>query len=163
MIAPDPLTAAVSVLGRLAERGAYLSMPLPGRLVLSPHEAADPDDMKLLKAAYPWLMSTGKAATACDVDHPPLPAVDPLPPLPGHNSDAADADAWAAILALTAPTDGGDPFGLTGAIRFARSMGARLSLTPDGKTHPVLPVGHPEAAAVAAAWFGLRERADRGA
>lgn len=152
--------SAFAALEALAARGACLAMPEPGRLVFLPDDAASPDDHETLRSARSWLLSAWQEAAAWDVANPPRPDVDPLPSAPG-DDDQADADTWAAILALAAAGDGADPFGLTGTLRFARCMGARLSLTSDGRLCPVMPEGHQESEAVAAAWSSLRERAGR--
>lgn len=148
MTAPAP--AALAALQALAARGARLTMPEPGRLALSPADLATDEDLAALRPARSWLLQAWQAAAAHDAEHPPRPDVDPLPPLPGAD-DAGDADAWRAALALAAAADGVDPFGLTGALRFARSMGARLRWTAAGALALRMPSGHPEAGAVAEA------------
>jgi len=145
-MAPDPLPPAVAALEALAVRGAGLTMPEPDRLAVLPADAAGPADLKALRAGRPWLLSTWQAAAAWDADHPPRPDTDPRPPRPGDDDGQADADAWDAVLALAAAADGADPFGLTGSLRFAWSMGARLRWTAGGAMALRMPSGHPEAA-----------------
>lgn len=152
-MATDPLPAAVAALQALAARRACLTMPEPGRLTVLPADAAGPADLEALRPARPWLLSTWQAAAAWDADHPLRPAADPLPPLPG-DDDADDSEAWGAVLALAAAADGADPFGLTAALRFARSMGARLRWTGPGAVVLRMPSGHPDSGAVADALSG---------
>ena len=149
-------SATFAALEALAARGACVTMPAPGRLALSPPDLATDEDLEVLRPARSWLLSALQAAAAHDAEHPPRPAADPLPPLPG-DDDAGDADAWRAALALAAAADGADPFGLTGALRFARSMGARLRWTAAGALALRMPSGHPEAGAVAEALSGQGE------
>lgn len=155
-MAPDSLPAAAALaLAALTARGARLTMPGPGRLAVLPADAASPDDLEALRAARPWLLSTWQAAAAWDADNSPRPAADPLPPAADAcDDDGQDADAWAAALALAAAADGADPFGLTGRLRFARSMGARLRWTDAGALAVRMPAGSPDAAVVADALEG---------
>ena len=149
--------AAALALAALTARGARLTMPGPGRMAILPADAASPDDLAALASGKPWLLAAWTAAAAHDAAHPPRPAADPLPPLQGDDDGQADADAWRAALALAAAADGADPFGLTGALRFARSMGARLRWTAAGALALRMPSGHPEAGAVAEALSGQGE------
>lgn len=155
---PDTLPAAAALtLAALTARGATLTMPIPGRLTVQPADAASADDLDALASGRPWLLAAWTTAAAHDAEHPPLPDLDPLPPLPGDDDGQADADAWGAALALAAAADGADPFGLTGALRFARSMGARLRRTAGGSLALRMPSGHPEAGVVAEALSGHGE------
>lgn len=157
-MAPDPLPAALAVLESLASRGACVTMPGPGRLAVYPPDAATPPVLAALRDARPWLLATWAAAAAFDAANPPRPAADPLPPGPGASvDDVADAAAWAAVLALAAAADGAEPFGLTGRLRFARSMGARLRCTDAGGLALRMPAGSLEAPAVAEALEGQGE------
>lgn len=161
MAKPTPPPASLTTpaaLEALAARGAFLAMPEPGRLVVRPDGAATPPVLAALRDARPWLLSAWQAAAAFDAAHPPRPAADPLPPGPGASADdAADAAAWADVLALAAAADGAEPFGLTGRLRFARSMGARLRPGPAGGLALRMPAGHLEASAVAEALEGQGE------
>lgn len=150
---PDTLPTAAA-LAALTARGASLTMPGPGRLVVLPADAASPDDLAALASGKPWLLSAWTSAASWDASNPHRPAVDPLPTLQGDDDDQDDADAWGAALALAAAADGADPHGLTGALRFARSMGARLRFTDAGGLALRMPAGHPDAGAVTEALAG---------
>ena len=160
MAQPTPLPASLAALAALEDltaRGAFLAMPGPGRLAVCPPDATTPPVLAALRDARPWLLATWQAAAAFDAAHPPRPAADPLPPGPGASADdAADAAAWAVVLAQAAAADAAEPFGLTGRLRFARSMGARLRPTAGGLALR-MPAGHPDAGPVAEALEGQGE------
>lgn len=79
---------AALVLAALTARGARLTMPGQGRLVVLPADAASPDDLAALASGKPWLLQAWRAAAAWDTEHPPRPDVDPLP----DDADPADPD-----------------------------------------------------------------------
>lgn len=157
-IAP-PTPCILATLAALADRGACLTMPEPGRLAVCPADAATPAELAALRDARPWLLAAWQAAAAWDARRPPRPGADPLP---GATPDAAaDDGAWAALLMMASAEDGRRPFGVTGALRFARSMGARLRWTPAGSLALRMPTGHPEAFPVATALYGRGEHVSR--